>query len=248
MTWQSLENELAEWRGSRRAPDLWWRDDDAGAPNAALDRLLALARSSGTPLALAVVPSEADEKLMSGLDPGVTVIQHGTDHMNRARAGEKKSEFPDSAVASEAVERLASARKRLQGQAGARFFPVLAPPWNRLSPRLLPDVGRLQYAGLSLYGPRKQAEPISGLRQVNTHVDIIAWHAGRGFIGEKPALRMMVNHLVLRRRGEVDAAEPTGVLTHHACHDEAAWKFLERLFAFTREAGARWRTAAELFR
>jgi len=82
---------------------------------------------------------------------------------------------------------------------------------------------------------------------VNTHVDIIAWQAGRNFIGADAALRMMVNHLALRRRGEVDPAEPTGLLTHHACHDEAAWGFLERLFAFTREADARWRSAAELF-
>jgi hypothetical protein len=85
------------------------------------------------------------------------------------------------------------------------------------------------------------------LRQVNTHVDIIAWQSGRGFVGEDSALHMLVGHLASRRRVELDAAEPTGLLTHHARHDEAAWAFLERLFAFTREAGARWRTAAELF-
>src|SRR5262249_17870134 len=149
--------------------------------------------------------------------------------------------------AREALGRLASARRRLHEQAGNRFCPVLAPPWNRLAPRLIPRLGELEYAGISLYGPRKHAEPAPGLRQGNTHVHIIAWQSGRRFRGDEPALRMMVNHLALRRRGEVDAAEPTGLLTHHACHDEAAWEFLKRLFAFTREAGARWRTAAELF-
>ena len=84
---------------------------------------------------------------------------------------------------------------------------------------------------------------------MNTHVDIIAWNAGRGFVGEDTALDATLRHLAARRTGAVEAAEPTGILTHHACHDEAAWSFLERLFETTREAaGVRWRDAAGLFR
>jgi len=247
VSWNALKEELGRWRSLGREPDFWWRDDDAGKPNPALDRLLALARSSDVPLALAVVPAEADETLLGGLDAGVSVLQHGTDHVNRAAAGEKKSEFPDSEEAGGALNRLASARKRLQAQAGARFFPVLAPPWNRISPRLVTHLGAASYAGLSQYGPRRRAESAPGVRQVNTHADIIAWQSSRGFVGEEPALRMMVSHLVSRRCGGADGAESTGLLTHHARHDEAAWAFLERLFAFTRDSGARFRTAAELF-
>lgn len=247
LSWNDLERELAQWRHAGRTPDLWWRDDDAGEPNPALDHLLRLARSSGVPLALAVVPAQADSKLMGALDAGVSVIQHGTDHLNRAGAGNKKSEFPDSEPAAAALERLASARERLQKLAGTRFCPVLAPPWNRLSPELVTHLGAAKYAGLSQYGPRKRAEPAPHVRQVNTHVDIIAWQAGRTFVGADAALRMTANHLASRRRGEVDRDEATGLLTHHACHDEDAWAFLERLFAFTREAGARWRSAPELF-
>ena len=247
VSWEELRGELAEWRNSGRRPDLWWRDDDAGKPNPALDRLLALARSSGVPLALAVIPADADEALMRGLDTGVSVVQHGADHKNRAGAGGKKSEFPDSEPAAEALARLVAGRKRLHAQAGARFCPVLAPPWNRLAPDLVTHLGAAKYAGLSQYGPRRCAEPAPGVRQVNTHADIIAWQSGRNFVGDDAALRMMVSHLALRRHGGVDAEEPTGLLTHHACHDEAAWEFLERLFAITSEAGACWRSAAELF-
>ena len=32
-----------------------------------------------------------------------------------------------------------------------------------------------------------------------------------------------------RRLGEADAAEPTGLLTHHPAHDAPAWAFLETL-------------------
>ena len=90
--------------------------------------------------------------------------------------------------------------------------------------------------------------PAPGLRQVNTHVDIIDWKGGRRFAGEDAALNAALRHLQARRTGAVDAAEPTGWLTHHACHDEATWSFLERLFELSRgQPGVRWRSAQELF-
>jgi hypothetical protein len=42
--------------------------------------------------------------------------------------------------------------------------------------------------------------------------------------------------------------EPTGLLTHHAVHDEATWVFIETFFAQTAGHGrAVWRKAPELF-
>ena len=244
MTWKDLENELTLWRGEGRTPEFWWRDDDAGGATPELERLLALQERTGIPLALAVVPARAAPAMLAALAAGVSVLQHGTDHANRAGAGEKKTEFPAAEAPADALARLASAKERLQEQVGARFCPVLAPPWNRLPEPLVPLL-KTAYIGLSRYGPRKAS---GALRQINTHVDIIAWQTGRGFVGEESALRMTVSHLALRRSGKADAREPTGLLTHHACHDEAAWRFLERLFSFTSEAGARWRDASALFR
>lgn len=244
VNWKDLENELAEWRRSGRTPDLWWRDDDAGRATPELERLLVFQKKYEIPLALAVVPANADAVLLAGLDAGVAVIQHGTDHVNRAGTGEKKTEFPASESVAVALARLESGRKILEEKAQKRFCPVLAPPWNRIPEALVP-VLEPAYVGLSRYGARKAT---GSLRQINTHLDIIAWQGSRGFVGDDAALRMMVGHLGSRRRGEADAAEPTGLLTHHACHDEAAWRFLERLFAFTRDAGARWRETSELFR
>ena len=241
--WDGLSEELARWRDAGRNVDLWWRDDDAGATTPALQRLVSLSSASGVPLALAVIPAKAEPEMLATLHERITVIQHGTDHVNRAGAGEKKTEFPALEPAAEALSRLAAASARLKDMARARFLPVLAPPWNRLPEQLLPHL-KSAYIGLSRYGPRKGS---AALLQINTHIDIVAWQGDRRFVGEEAALRMTVNHLALRRRGEADAREPTGLLTHHACHDEAAWRFLERLFAFTREAGARWRTAAEIF-
>jgi hypothetical protein len=245
MSWQALEEELACWRDAGRIADFWWRDDDAAAPSAALKQLLRLASTSGVPLALAVVPLEAAPELFDGLQ--AKVLMHGTDHRNRAAPGEKKTEFAAAEPEAEAIARLSAARERLARQAGASFVPVLAPPWNRLKRALAAQLPAAGLRGLSAYGPRAAAEAAPGIRQVNTHIDIIDWHGTRGFAGEDAALRAAVKHLAARRSGAADAAEPTGWLTHHALHDGAARAFLERLFDRTRALDARWLDAVALF-
>jgi hypothetical protein len=245
-SWQALRDECARWRDAGRVPELWWRDDDARAPAPALDRLLAMSGRYEVPLALAVIPAEADAAFLAQLDDAVQVLQHGTDHRNRAAVGEKKSEFTEAEAAEEAMARLGRGRTQLEQLGREHFLPVLAPPWNRLPDALVPRLAAAGYRGLSRYGMRRAATP--GLREVNTHVDIVAWRGDRGFIGEAAALEALMQQLVARRSGIVDASEPTGLLTHHAVHDEASWRFIERLLETTRSiAGLRWRSAQELF-
>ena len=245
MTWRELDAELDRWRGEGRVADFWWRDDDAAKPCAPLSRLLKLAEQSAVPLALAVVPLEAVPELFEGLQ--ARVLMHGTDHKNRAAAGEKKTEFPASEPEADAMARLAAARKRLQRDASGRFLPVLAPPWNRFKRSLAARLPAVGLHGLSAYGARAAGEVAPGVTQANTHVDLIDWHGSRAFVGEDAALRMAVEHLASRRTGTVDANEPTGWLTHHALHDAAACEFLERLFERTRARGACWIDPTELF-
>jgi hypothetical protein len=246
--WRALADEIALWRDAGLTAEFWWRDDDAAQPAPALARLLALSGNASVPLALAVVPLGADPDLLAGSDGPVCVLQHGTDHRNRARPGEKKTEFPASEPPREAVARLAAARKQLEAHTGNRFVPVLVPPWNRLPTPLVAHLAAAGFRGLSQYEVRATAEASPGLRRVNTHVDIVAWRAGRGFVGEDDALAAAIRHLAAKRTGSADRQEATGWLTHHAVHDEAAWDFLERLFETTRKMpGVRWRAAQELF-
>ena len=242
MSWRALEEEFARWRNAGRTPDFWWRDDDATEPTPALRRLHALAARSGVPLALAVIPLAAVPELFAELE--ASVLMHGTDHRNRAPGGEKKTEFPDGEPEDAALARLASGRARLAALAGPAFVPVLAPPWNRLKRSLVSRLPEIGLHGLTRYGARREA---IGVLEVNTHVDIIDWHGGRGFCGEEAALRLVVEHLAARRTGRADAAEATGWLTHHAVHDAAAWDFLDELLDRTRRLGARWREATTLF-
>ena len=239
MTWTSLEEEISRWQGAGRTVDFWWRDDDATAPTPPVKRLLDLSATSGVPLALAVIPLAANADLFDGLR--VRVLMHGTDHRNRAGAGNKKTEFP---AGEDPLDRIAKAGERLAALAKDAFVPVLAPPWNRIRADLVPLLPRAGLRGLSGFGARG---PARGLTEVNTHVDIIDWRATRGFCGAEAALAAAARHLAARRTGEADAAEPTGWLTHHERHDSAAWNFLSHLFDRTRRLGVRWLDAASIF-
>ena len=126
------------------------------------------------------------------------------------------------------------------------FLPVLVPPWNRLGKSLLDLLPSAGFEGLSTYQPRTSREPVAGLIQSNCHTDLINWRGSRSFIGERTVLEQITGHLRRRRQHEVDN-EPTGVLTHHRDHDEACWKFLEKLFEVTRDHGAtQWLSVAEV--
>jgi len=244
----ALEAELDRWAAGRRVPTVWWRDDDAASASPALERLLALSRRHDLPLALAVVPAS--------LEPGATrlinevsqasVLQHGYRHLNHAQAGEKKSELPPSRGAQAMLDDLRTGARIISEAFGARAQPTLVPPWNRIAPSLIPLLPSIGVSGLSRYLARDAALAAPGVLQVNCHVDLIDWRGGRGFIGEGAALGLLVQHLAARRSRGADDDEPTGILSHHAVHDEACWDFLDALFR--RLAGrGRFLSAAELF-
>jgi hypothetical protein len=227
VSWVAFSEEVA-----RRKPVFWLRDDDAVTPTPALQRLLNLSKEKDVPVALAVIPDLADPDLFGRIGEAA-VLQHGCDHRNRAAAGEKKTEFPAHEGLAEALDRIRLSHERLISMGGSKVLPVLAPPWNRMRAELAAALPRIGIRGFSSYGSKA---PVAGLVHVDTHVDIVAWRDGKRFIGEEEAARLAMTYV---RNGE-----PLGWLTHHAVHDEAAWRFLERLFALP---GPRWAGAAELF-
>jgi hypothetical protein len=245
--WVDFERELDLWHAAGRPATLWWRDDDAVRPTPALDRLLALA--DGLPLALAVIPEQATGALAERLAncPELRVLQHGWRHANHAPAEEKKAELGAHRPAFAMLDELVAGRQRLALLFGARALAVLTPPWNRMSAALVPLLHGAGYGGLSMAGPRRAAEPSPGLRQVNTHADLIAWREG-GFVGTAPALGLITAHLAARRAGTVDTEEPTGLLTHHLAMDEPGAAFLAELVDVTRRhKAARWIGTVEAF-
>lgn len=246
--WDALDAELDRWAQAGRVATFWWRDDDAELPTPALSRLLALSEGYGVPLGLAVIPAMASETLSEALRKcaGIDVLQHGFAHVNHAPPKDKAAEFGPHRQTKIMTAEISDGARRLTEILEKRFLPLFVPPWNRISERLTPILPGLGLVGLSTFAPRHSTSPVPGLRQVNTHVDLIHWRGGRGFKGTARLAEEIADHLSARRQSRADPQEPTGILSHHLDHDTDCWDFLEQLFARTRaRENVRWLSATE---
>jgi peptidoglycan/xylan/chitin deacetylase (PgdA/CDA1 family) len=241
--WQPLHTELERWQRAGRVADLWLRDDDAVAPTAALDRLLDLTARHTVPAMLAIIPARTGEALAARLasEPRIAVAVHGWAHQNHAPVGEKKQELGRHRQAAIVLDELSRAKAVIERLFARQAARVLVPPWNRIDGVLLPALPAIGFAALSVFG---KAKP-SPITMVNTHLDIIDWHGGRG--GKDHGALAQELAAELRSRREADSSEPIGVLAHHLVHDKAAWLFLEGLFeGTTGHPACRWVSIRDL--
>ena len=239
--WALLISILDTWRDEGRVAQFWLRDDDAIEPTPALTRLIDICRRHRVPATLAVIPAHTGARLAEFLSgkASVEVALHGWSHENHAPADQKKQELGPHRGADTVLAELAAGRQRLTSLFGEQFVPVLVPPWNRIDRALLPRLPDIGIGGVSVFG----AEKPSALPTVNTHADIVDWHGSRGC---RPVSEIIAD--VVRRLGDMQAGGGTmGLLTHHLVHDEAAWQFLDGMFAATAEhPGCRWCGLREL--
>ncbi len=238
-----LSRELRAWDRAGHAPRLWWRDDDARRPSAALHRLMTLSTRYRIPLALAVIPDGELTALSQAISvhPMVSVIQHGCDHRDRNPGGGFSSEFSPATSAAEISRHINQAWARLAGVLAP--IPIYAPPWNVLTPNARAAIAATPLRAVSLYGKRADADHLA---EVNTPIDIMRWRPAR-FRGRAAILHRLWRQLRVRREAG-RWREPIGLLTHHKNLDTAAWDFLEAFLP--RMAGADriacWRAAGEL--
>jgi hypothetical protein len=227
MHWAWLDIELRRWRAAGRRAALWWRDDDAQAPTAELDRLLEI--RAGTPLTLAVIP-DGD---MAGLavrlagTVGVSVVQHGVDHQNRRR-GAVAGEFPPEWRRLRVATQVRAGWRRMAALPAA--LQVFVPPWNDVHAELPAVLADCDYLGWSAWGDGLVGD--GSPPRIDAHLDLMRWKGGARFRGEAKFLGELRGLLAARRlAGRWDA--PIGLLTHHLAHDEAAWAFLGRFVAWS---------------
>ena len=216
--WDALSRELDHWRG--RPAQFWWRDDDAVAATPALDRLLALRADLGVPLALAVIPAQAERSLAEATtaSDSIRVLPHGWDHQDHVGTGGNASEFPSSRQPHEVHAQLAAGRARLETLFGERSLRVLVPPFNRIAATLADAV---KNAGF-LYVSMDRDFLDFPLQSKNVHADLIDWSHGSA-VAPAEAVRPLIAALRLRRYGLVSSFEPVGIMTHHLVHTEAVW-------------------------
>ncbi len=221
-----LEEALRRVRDRGTQPRFWWRDDDAVADTPQLRRLVELARRNGSPVALAVIPAKLHLSLLPVLaeNPFAEALVHGWTHANHAPDGAKKAEFGAHRSRTAMDSELRGALQEADAKLGSSLLPVFVPPWNRIAPDLVPSLPRAGYRGLSTFGERSGCEAASGLVQVNTHLDPVAWHSTRGLAEPDQLIGNLTS--AVERRAHL---EPIGLLTHHLVHDEALWTFCEKL-------------------
>lgn len=239
--WRPLLGELDRWAAEGRQARFWLRDDDAVDPTPALDRLLALTGGGAIPLTLAVIPARTGPDLAARLDGAaqVGVALHGWSHENHAGPGEKSQELGPHRPAAVVLTQLKVGRERLAELHGARFLPLLVPPWNRIDPALVPRLGEAGLSALSVFGPEQDGP----MPQANCHVDLIDWRGTRG--GREGVV--LVAEIVARLRDGGGVAGSVGILGHHLVHDEPAWTFLAELVERTAgHPACRWTSVTEV--
>ena len=242
--WRPLREELARREAEGKAVRLWLRDDDASEPGAALDQLINLTGRSLVPVVLAAIPQLSGGPLARRLADArhVTPVIHGWSHQNHAPSTQKKQELGNHRPLDIVFSELALAIERMAQLFGERLAPVLVPPWNRISADILPHLHRLGYRALSCFGIDQQRASVPVF---NTHVDLIDWHTTRGCRDHALLIDDLMTHL--KRTGR--SGEPIGILTHHLVHDEAAWAFLDHLFALTGSSSCcHWLSAGDLIK
>lgn len=237
--WAPLHAELARWRSAGMAVPLWWRDDDAEAPTAALDQLSELSDAVDVPVHLAVIPKAATNALAADLSDCFVPVVHGWAHVSHTPEGVKNAEFGAGRPTERALADAAAGLARLKELFGARLAPMFVPPWNRIAPEVVAGLVAQGIDAVSTYNPRKSAEATPGVAQINTHIDPIFWRGHRGLVDAEALVCQIVALLQDRRTGATDNDEPLGYLTHHLVHDADIWEFSRQFLLEMREGPVR---------
>jgi hypothetical protein len=267
--WAPLKDELAHWRSAQKDLPLWWRDDDAIAPTAALDQLCEMAIKHQIPLHLAVIPQGATPALARHCGDGqkFPVLIHGFAHVSHSHPPAKKSEFGDDRPTGIRLGETSWGLNALRGLFANACLPVFVPPWNRIAADMAPALKTQGFQALSTFGPRpappttappKTEPPMAAapaatttpqsaahmrymgkFQQLNTHLDPIDWRGTRSALDTDRLIAQIVRQLHDRRIGRADNGEPYGLLTHHLVHDSAIWNFCDTLLGVLLDGGAR---------
>lgn len=249
MTPQALYDELDIWAAEGWAASFWWRDDDLEAESDGLSKLLDLSWRLDIPVMLAVVPADCSDGLPEALAGSKSVVAlHGYRHRSHAGPGEKKSELSEARSIEDRMDDLTRGHEKLSELFADMYCGTLVPPWNRVGADLIPRLPEMGIHGLSTFAPRLSPEPVPGLIQSNTHVDMIDWRGSRDYVGDDQMIEKIVGHIQAKRKGTVDVDEPTGLLSHHLVTSEAGWQGLESILnLLAAHTAVRFEHPADLF-
>jgi peptidoglycan/xylan/chitin deacetylase (PgdA/CDA1 family) len=196
--------------GGDEQVQFFFRDDDAGWDDRALERLLDVFEAHGLPLDVAAIPAAMStctvELLLHRSAAGrndLTVHQHGFAHLNHEPEG-RKCEFGLSRSRQQQTEDVAQGRALLHKLVGD-VPAVFTPPWNRCTSwtgEVLRDLG-FEVLSRDLSAG---STGVAGLRELPVTVD---WFAKRKKLPVSAGGRGEL--LAESARG----TRPVGVMLHH---------------------------------
>jgi peptidoglycan/xylan/chitin deacetylase (PgdA/CDA1 family) len=220
----------------------FFRDDDAGWDDDALEALLDVFASHGVPLDVAAIPEAMTARtvrLLAGRHRDgrndLAVHQHGLAHVNHEVEG-RKCEFGTSRPAEQQAADIDRGRDLLRSLLG-ELPAVFTPPWNRCAPWTAQVLRDLGFDALSRDLSAGRAG-VEGLVELPIGVDWFAKRkkvpvdrAGRGvLLAERAAatgpVGVMLHHEVMSQADRADLAE---LLHLVAAHPAAAAAHLDRL-------------------
>ena len=226
--WQALADEFTKWDALKIRPKIWFRDDDVSKVTSAFEAMISLFAKNETQLFAAAIPgliTGNNLKLLSQDYPNVTFWQHGYDHSNHALKGQKKIELGGSWSLDKAKGFLRDGKTKLEDLFGAKFEPIMVPPWNRIDNDFL-DFTASAYEAVSLY---QNPSPDLAFQHINCQIDLIDWANQKSFIGTEKVLNALILELQKRRFGVIASDQPIGILLHHLDHTPELTSFLSRL-------------------
>lgn len=223
--WEQLSRALA---ALSRPAEIFFRDDDAGWNDPALQRLVLLFERARVPLDVAVIPQAIEpataEWLAVRSGPLLGLHQHGFAHVNHEPSGRKCEFGPSRDIAAQRRDiesGLCLLRERLRLEPD----PIFTPPWNRCTQETACIVRDLGFAALSRDASATSLL-VAGLQHVPVTIDWMKVRAeGTPDIAEWSRLI---------GRQAVDGAR-VGIMLHHAVMEAADFVALQSLLQILRE-------------
>jgi predicted deacetylase len=204
---------------------VFFRDDDAGWDTPRLGALLDQFDRHGTPIDLAVIPTEitpplARELVSRAAGSPVRLHQHGYAHADHERAG-RKCEFGPARTRAEQQLDIGRGRERLIDAFGAHLDPVFTPPWNRCTDD---TADALLANGIEVLSRDHTAARFDrqGLTEVPVTVD---------WFGHRKGTRWTRHELALHLAASLRSGRPLGVMLHHAVCNDAERRAIGDLLA-----------------
>lgn len=206
----------------------FFRTDDGGWNDAALQRLVLQFAQREVPLDVALIPESVTEPLAdwlrARLGPLLGVHQHGFAHVNHEPAG-RKCEFGPSRAFTVQRADITRGWERLDRLLRGRLDPIFTPPWNRCTSETARALVERGFEALSRDVTATALAPSVRLRELPVAVD---WMKHR--VGDAPDVGAIAR-LIAERVGH---RSPIGIMLHHAVMTDADFEALDSLLQLLR--------------